>query len=149
MIAVTLKVSGVNRAVRNLTWTPADNLAVALGLLRSGRIMLDSADPNVPVKTGNLRSTGKILGPISISFGRGQQVRVEYGGAPSNEVAGFPQPRALAAQGGRVTYAAEQHQSNPRKPRWLADAFDQEAPHTAQRVAEALRLRLGRKVTGA
>lgn len=142
----TLQIEGVGLVVRRLTWTQADALAVAKGLLQSGRIMLDDSKPNVPVLTGNLRSTGKILGPISKAFGMTQEVRVEYGGKPSKEVAGFPDPRALSPRT-QVDYAVTQHETNPRRPRWLEDAFNREAPKTAQRVADELVKTLQRKVT--
>lgn len=148
-IQVTLKIDGIQKVLGHLRWTPEDDLAIALGLLKSGRRMLNLADPNVPVQTGNLRSTGKIQGPVRTQFGRAQEVRVEYGGDVSKEHGGFPAPQRLAALGGRVTYAAYQHRNNPRLPRWLENAFQAESPNTARRVADELRARLGRKVTGA
>lgn len=142
----TIEVSGIGPIQRRLVWTPENATAVAIGLLKSGRIMLDDSRPNVPVLTGNLQSTGKIKGPISTQFGFGQRVEVEYGGGTSLESAGgFPDPGQLPV-GGRVNYAAEQHERNPRKAKFLENAFIREASNTVGRVADELFLVLGRNV---
>ncbi len=141
----TIQISGVQAVQKRLFFGPQEQLQVSLALLESGRAILDDSKPGVPVLTGNLLSTGKIKGPISVAFGAGQKVVVEYGGGPSKENAGFPDPKALIGKS-RVTYAAKQHETNPRRPKWLEKAFQMEAPKVAGKVAARLMMVLGRRV---
>ena len=140
-LQISIQISGVpqvQRRFRAMANAVAD--AAGAGLLQSAFVIYRDADQSVPVLTGNLRASGKVLGPVSLAFGAGRRVEVEYGGRADRRGAGFPVPSVL--RGGRVTYAAFQHANNPRRAGWLEHAAEREFPQTPAKVAAAVATRL-------
>lgn len=131
---IDIQVSGLPRLFKQLQWTPKDAQKIGLALLPRAKRVIGQGDLLVPVVTGNLRASGKTKGPLSRSFGFSVELQMEYGGAAAP---GKPFPQAQLLPGGRVTYAGKVHDVSSR-PRFLTDAFEQEAP--AQAVAEQVRL---------
>lgn len=132
-ITLEVKVTGVAQVLRRLRFTPEQASRLGIPLAKVARAILDDADPRVPVRFGNLRATGKIIGPRSISFGRGQEAIVEYGGRAAKDKR-LPAPQVL--RGGRVTYAIPVHEGFSSRPFFLKQAFDAQAGQLAEEVGK-------------
>lgn len=122
-IRIEIEISGVPKAIKKLGWTHKDAQRLAIPLLKVARKILNDADQRVPVKFGNLKASGKIIGAKSISFGAGVEVQVEYGGSASRE-GPFPAPQELSSGAGKVTYAVEVHERTAKSGqiKWLEKA---------------------------
>lgn len=133
---VTVRVTGIPKVVKRLGWSGKDTQQVAQALKEVGQKILDESDRTVPVKYGNLKATGKLKGPVSILFGQGARVTVEYGGQPAKGKA-FPRPDVVP-QG--VDYAVMVHEVTARSGllKWLQRAFANHVPQVKPTVQKAI-----------
>ena len=84
-----------------------------------GTRVLNQSDAIVPVKFGNLKATGAVLGPQRVAGGA-LQVQLKYGGSAARNKA-LPRPDVLGPD--KVDYALMQHETNARSKGFLVRPF--------------------------
>ena len=134
MIGIDVKVSGVEVAIKRLTFDARKRALVREEVNHQLEKIFDTSQEYVPRVTGNLAASGKI------ERAKGSQNiegRVTYGGSARG---GMPFPAPERLRGGAVAYALVIHEGPSSRPFYLRDAYLAHVAEVAPGFGRAVRL---------